>query len=128
LGIWFLLFLSNNGKEERWIWSLHNGFDEDDNGCNNVSNFLCMMTWRIRFLVCDIKAGMMLTSWNKFLRSLLLFLVVRSDHNEGLVRINLPLKSISVGFEFGRLRLVFLLLQWQKEERRHKKEDVQFCL
>jgi hypothetical protein len=42
LGIWFLLFLSN--KEEGWIWSLHSGFDEDDDGSNDISNFLHMMT------------------------------------------------------------------------------------
>jgi hypothetical protein len=54
----------------------------------------------------------MLPLWNKFLRSLLHFVVVRSD----LVRINLPLKPVSIGFELGRLKLVFLLLRWQKEE------------
>jgi hypothetical protein len=54
--------------------------------------------------------------------------LVRSDHNEWLVRINLPFKLISIGFELGRLRLVYLLLWWQKEEGRHNKEDVQFHL
>ena len=49
-------------------------------------------------------------SWNNFLRSLLRFVVVRSDHNEGLGRI---------------CRSVFLFLRWQKEEDgRHKKEEV----
>ncbi|KAG2576977.1 hypothetical protein PVAP13_6NG066700 [Panicum virgatum] len=53
---------------------------------------------------------MMPPSWNSFLRSLLRFVVVRSDHNEGLERI---------------WRSVFLFLRWQKEEdRRHKKEEV----
>ncbi|KAG2564701.1 hypothetical protein PVAP13_7NG085700 [Panicum virgatum] len=53
---------------------------------------------------------MMSPSWNNFLRSLLRFVVVRSDHNEGLGRI---------------CRSVFLFLQWQKEEDgRHKKEEV----
>jgi hypothetical protein len=69
----------------------------------------------------------MVPSWNKFLRSRLHFVVVRSNHNEGLVRINLHLKPISIGFELGRLRLVFLLLRWE-EGRRKKEEDVQFCL
>ena len=49
-------------------------------------------------------------SWNIFLWSLLHFVVVRSDHNEGLGRI---------GF-----RTVFLILRWQKEEGKHKKEEV----
>jgi hypothetical protein len=31
-------------------------------------------------------------SWNKFLRSLLHFVVARSGHNEGLLRINIPPK------------------------------------
>jgi tRNA (Thr-GGU) A37 N-methylase len=49
--------------------------------------------------------------WNNFLQSFLHFIVVRSDYDEGLGRIN----SISI----------FLILQWQKEERgRHKKEEV----
>ncbi|KAG2585283.1 hypothetical protein PVAP13_6KG265624, partial [Panicum virgatum] len=51
---------------------------------------------------------MMPPSWNNFLRSLLRFVVVRSNHNEGLGRI---------------CRSVFLFLRWQKEEDgRHKKE------
>jgi hypothetical protein len=33
---------------------------------------------------------MMFPLWNKFLQSLLYFVVVMSDHNEGLARINLP--------------------------------------
>jgi hypothetical protein len=59
-----------------------------------------------------------LSSWNKFLRFVLHFVVLRCDHNEWLVRINLPLKPISIGFELGRLKLVFLLLRWQKEDTR----------
>jgi hypothetical protein len=50
-------------------------------------------------------------SWNNFLRSLLRFVVVRSDHNERLRRIS--------------FRSIFLILRWQKEEQgRHKKEEV----
>jgi len=45
--------------------------------------------------------------WNYFLLSLR-FVVVRSDHNEGLWRIS--------------FRSVVLILLWQKEEGRHKKE------
>jgi hypothetical protein len=69
-----------------------------------------------------------LSSWNKFLWFVLHFVVLRCDHNEWLVRINLPLKPISIGFELGRLKLVFLLLRWQKEEEGRHKKDVQFHL
>jgi hypothetical protein len=40
----------------------------------------------------------MLLSWNKFLWTLLRFVMVRSGHNKGLVSINLPLKPILIGF------------------------------
>jgi hypothetical protein len=46
--------------------------------------------------------------------------VVRSDHDEGLVRISLPLKSIN-RIELGRFRIIYLILQWPKEEE--GKED-----
>ena len=45
---------------------------------------------------------MMSSSWNNFLLSLHRFIVVRSDHNEGLGRIS--------------FRSVFLIIWWQKEE------------
>jgi hypothetical protein len=61
LRIWFLLFLSDNSEDEWWIWSLHSGFDEDDDGSGDIHNFLCMMTWRIMFSDSDIKVGMMLS-------------------------------------------------------------------
>ena len=49
--------------------------------------------------------------WNNFLRSLLSFVVVRFDHDEGLGRIS--------------FKSVLLILRWHKEEeRRHKKEEV----
>jgi hypothetical protein len=78
--------------------------DEDD---ISVSNFIGLTTWRLGFSDGDIKAEMMSPSWNNFLWSLLRFVVVRSDHNEGLRRIN--------------LRSVFLIFRWQKEEGRYKK-------
>jgi hypothetical protein len=54
---------------------------------------------------------MMSLPWNNFLRSLLHFVVVRAGHDEGLGRTS--------------FRLVFLTLQWQKEEEGiHKKEEV----
>jgi hypothetical protein len=68
------------------------------------------MTRRIRFSDTDNKVGMMLLLWNKFLSSILYFVMVRSNYNEGIVRINLSLKPISIGFELKRLVLVFLLL------------------
>ena len=58
----------------------------------------------------DINAEMVSPPWNNFLRSLLRFKVVRSDHNEGLGRIS--------------FRSIFLILWWQKEEGKHKKEEV----
>jgi hypothetical protein len=56
--------------------------------------------------------------------------VVRSNHNERIVRINLALMPILIGFELGRLRLFFLLLSRHKEdeERYKKEEDALFCL
>jgi hypothetical protein len=68
------------------------------------------MTRRIRFSDTDNKVGMMLLLWNKFVSSILYFVMVRSNYNEGIVRINLSLKPISIGFELKRLVLVFLLL------------------
>jgi hypothetical protein len=82
----------------------------------DVNNFLAMTTWRIRFLDGDIKAE--IPSWNNFLRSLLRFVVVRSNHDERLVRICLPLKPIT-SIELWRFRSIFLILRWQKK----KKED-----
>ncbi|KAG0522897.1 hypothetical protein BDA96_07G077400 [Sorghum bicolor] len=61
-----------------------------------------MTIWRLLFPDGGIKAEMMLPPWNNFFQSLIRFIVVRSSHNEGLGRII--------------FRLVFLTLQWQKEE------------
>ncbi|KAF8712945.1 hypothetical protein HU200_028731 [Digitaria exilis] len=54
---------------------------------------------------------MMLPPWNNFLRSLFYFVVVRSYHDEGLVRINLPMELITFGFE-------------EEKERQKKEEDL----
>jgi hypothetical protein len=62
---------------------LHSNFDEDDDGGNDVSNLLRMTIWRISFSDNNVKVGMILSSWNKFLRSLFYFIVVRSNHNKG---------------------------------------------
>jgi hypothetical protein len=72
-GIWFLFFLS--GKEVGWILSLHDVSDEDDVSEDDISNLFGMMTWTIRFPDGDIKAGVMLPLWNKFLWSLLCFVM-----------------------------------------------------
>jgi len=96
----------------------------EDEGDISVSNFNGLTTWRLGFLDGDIKAEMVSSSWNNFHRFLLRFVVVRSNHDEGLVRINMSLKPIN-GSELGRFRLVFLILRWQKEEEeRHEKEEV----
>jgi hypothetical protein len=71
----------------------------------------------------DIKVGMILSSWNKFLRSLL-YVVVKSNNNEGLVR--------TIHFELRRLRLIiFHLNDRRKKENKRKnmckrKKHVQF--
>lgn len=44
LGICLLLFLSGDGKEEGWIWSLHDGSNDDDDGGDKVNNFIGMAT------------------------------------------------------------------------------------
>jgi hypothetical protein len=59
----------------------------EDEGDNVVNSFLGLTTWRLGFPDSDIKAEMMSPSWNNFLRSLLRFAVIRSDHDEGPGRI-----------------------------------------
>ena len=83
---YFLLLLSGDGKGAGWIRLLHGGSVEDE-GDTDVNNFIDLTTWRFGFPGGDIKVEMMPPSWNNFLRSLLRFVVVRSDHNEGLGRL-----------------------------------------
>ena len=83
LGIYLLLLLPSDGEGVGWIRFLHGGFVEDE-GDISVNNFIGLTTWRLGFSDGDIKAEMMSPSWNNFLQSLLRFVVVRSDHNEGL--------------------------------------------
>ncbi|RCV28103.1 hypothetical protein SETIT_5G379300v2 [Setaria italica] len=59
---------------------------------------------------------MLLPSWNNFLQPLSCFVVVRSNHDERLVRIILPLELILISLGLGRLGSVSLLHRWQKEE------------
>jgi hypothetical protein len=115
------LLLSGDGKEVVWIWFLRGDSDEDEGDNYGICNFLSMMTWRIRFSDGDIiKAEMVLLPWNNFLWSFLRFVVVRSNYDEGIVRISLLLKPIN-GIELRRFRLVFLILRGRRktQERRN---------
>jgi hypothetical protein len=106
----FYLLLSSDCEGEGWNRLLYGGSIEDEGDNIGVSIFINMTTWRLLFLDGNIKAEMMSPPWNNFLQSLLRFVVVRSDYDEGLGRII--------------LRSVFLTLRWQKEEERHQKEKV----
>ena len=120
--ICFLLLLSGNGEEIGWLESLHGGSEEGGGGIYSVGNLLGATTWRIRFPDGVIEAGMVPSSWNNFLRQLLRFSVVRSNHGEGLVRIILSPKLMLISLGSDRLGLVSLLHRWQKEEEeKHKK-------
>jgi hypothetical protein len=93
--VWEVCFLplSGNGDEIGWLGSswriLGLGFDERGGGIYDVNNFHGAMTWRIRFSDGDTEAGMVSSSWNNFLRSLLSFVIVRSNNSERLVRISM---------------------------------------
>ena len=123
--ICFLLLLTGVGEEIGWIWSLHGGFDEGGDDFYGVDNFLRAATWRFRFPGGDIEAEMVPSSWNNFLRPLLRFVVVRSNHGERLVRLSLSPEMISISLGLDRLGSVSLLRRWQKEEeeRRNKEEE-----
>ena len=107
--ICFLLLLSSNSEEIGWLQSLHGGSDDGGGGIYGVGNLLGATTWRIRFPDVVIEAGMVPSSWNNFLRPLLRFAVVRSNHCEGLVRISLSSKLMSISFGSDRLGSVSLL-------------------
>ena len=62
------------------------------------------------------------SSWNNFLRPLLRFVVVRSNHAERLVRISLSPELMSIS-----LRSVSLLHRWQKEEEEKRKKEKEDC-
>ena len=127
--VWEICFLllSVNGEEIGWLGSLHGGSDEGGGGIYGVHNFLGAATWRIRFLDGVIEAGMVPSSWNNFLRPLLRFAVVRSNHGEGLVRISLSSKLMSIGFGSDRLGSVSPLHRWQKEEEERRKKEEEDC-
>ena len=120
--ICFLLLLSGNGEEIGWLGSLHSGSDEGGGGIYGVGNFLGATTWNIRFPDGIIEVRMVPSSWNNFLRPLLRFVVIRSNHDEGLVRINLSSKLMSISLGSNRLGSVSLLHRWQKEEEERCKK------
>jgi len=80
LGFHRLLLLPDDGEGAGWIRFLH-GDSVEDEGDISVNNFIGLTTWRLGFLDDDIKAEMMSSLWNNFLRPILRFVVVRSDHN-----------------------------------------------
>ena len=88
-----LLFV-DDGKV-KYIWFLHGDSDEHEGDNYSINDFLGMTTQRIRFLESDIKTEMMLLPWNNFPRSFFRFVVVKSDHDEGPVKIHLPFKPIT---------------------------------
>ena len=122
-----LLLISGNGEEIRWLGSLNGGSDEGGGGIYSVGNLLGATTWKIKFPNGVIETGMVPSSWNNFLRPLLRFAVVRSNHGEWLVRINLSSKLMSISLESDRLRSVSLLHRWQKEEEEKRKKEKEDC-
>jgi hypothetical protein len=71
-----------------------------------------MTTWRLFFLDGDIKAEMISLPWNNFLWSILRLVVVRFGRDERLERIS--------------FRSVFLILRWQRKEKRKTQERRSF--
>ena len=106
MGIYLLL--SGDGERTGRNRFLHGGSIEDEGDNYGVSILTGMITWRLLFLDDDVKAEIVSASWNNFLRSLPYFIVVRSDHDEGLGRIS--------------FRSVLLILLWQKEEEDTRKK------
>ena len=66
-------------------------------------------------------------SWNNFLRPLLRFVVVRSNHGERLVRISLFSELMSISLGLDKLGSVFLLHRWLKEEEERSKKEEKDC-
>ncbi|CAL5076055.1 unnamed protein product [Urochloa decumbens] len=123
----FLLLLSGNGEEIGWFGFLHGGTNEGGDGIYGVDNFLGAKTWRFRFPDGDIEAGMVPSSWNNFLRPLLRFVVVRSNHDERLVRRSLSPEMMSISLGSDRLGSVSLLHRWQNEEEERRKKEEKDC-
>ena len=92
--------------------SLHGSSDERGGAIYDVCNFLGVTTWRIRFSDGGIEAEMVPSSWNNFLRPLLRFVVVRSNHGERLVRISLSPELMSISLGSDKLGSVSLFHRW----------------
>jgi hypothetical protein len=106
LGIYLLLLSSNGNGKGGIVFSMAALLKIRTTTTVSATS----LAWWHRVSDDDIKVEMMSPSWNNFLRSFLRFVMVRSSHDEGLGRII--------------FRPVFLILRWQKEEGRHKKEKV----
>jgi hypothetical protein len=72
-GIYFLLLLSGDGERVGWNCFLYDSSVEDEDDSYSVS-ILTGMTVILLFLDGDIKAEMVPSPWNNFLRSLLSWL------------------------------------------------------
>ncbi|KAG2562479.1 hypothetical protein PVAP13_8KG234700 [Panicum virgatum] len=67
------------------------------------------------------------SSWNSFLRPLLRFVMVRSNHGERFVRISLSLELMSISLGLDRLGSISLLHRWQKEQEERRKKEEEDC-
>jgi hypothetical protein len=84
----YLLLLSGDDERAGWNCFLYDDYVEDGGDNYDVIILTGMMTWRLLFLDDDIKTEMVSPPWNNFLRSLLRFIIARSDHDERLGRIS----------------------------------------
>jgi hypothetical protein len=109
LEIYLFLLLAGDGERTGWINFLHSSSVEYESNNYGVNNFVSMTTWRLSFLNGDIKKD---PPRNNFLRTLLRFVVVRSDHDEALRRIS--------------FRSVFLILRWQKKKKKKTQGKISF--
>lgn len=105
--ICFPFLLSVNGDEIGLIGSLHDGFN--GGGIYDASNLLGASAWKFRFPDGDTEAEIVPSSWNDFLRLLFRFVVIRSNHDERLVRLNMFFKVMAISLGMDRLGSVFLL-------------------
>jgi hypothetical protein len=112
----FPLFV--NGGETRWLEFLHGGSDEGGDRIYNVDNFPVTTTWIFMFPNDDIEVEMVPPSWNNFLQPLLRFVVVRSNHDERLMRISISPELMLISLGSDRLRSVSLLHWWQKMKKK----------
>lgn len=88
----------------------------------DVNSFFSATTCRIRFPDGDVEV-VITAPWNNFLQSLLCFAYAGGDDEE-LVKINLPLKSITFSLELKKSTLVFLFLEDKKKKREDTKNKI----